>query len=94
MSFDSDIDVNPKCSQFLDEAHVATPIFIRLLPSLSPRSSCRLLHSGCFMVDGSMDVCDVVIAGGDRGPKRDRVALEYRRREARDEEKMFENVCV
>lgn len=89
MSFDKDMDVNPKCSQFLDEAHVATPIFIVLLSS-----RCRLLHSGCFMVDGSMDVCDVVIAGGDRGPKRDREALEYRRRDARDEEKIFEKVCV
>jgi len=89
MSFDKDMDVNPKCSQFLDEAHVATPIFILLLPS-----RCRLLHSGCFMVDGSMDVCDVVIAGGDRGPKRDREALEYRRRDARDEEKILEKVCV
>ena len=94
MSFDKDMDVYPKCSQFRDEAHVATPIFILLPPSSSPRSSCRLLHSGCFIVDGSMDVCDVVIAGGDRGPKRDREALEYRRRDARDEEKIFEKVCV
>ena len=85
MSFDKDMDVNPKCSQFLDEAHVATPIFILLPPSSSPLASWRLLHSGCSMVDGSMDVCDVVIAGGDRGPKR---------RDARDEEKIFENVCV
>ena len=90
MSFDKDMDVYPKCSQFRDEAHVATPIFILLPPSSSPRSSCRLLHAGCFMVDGSMDVCDVVIAGGDRIPKLDREALEYRR----DEEKIFENVYV
>ena len=42
------------------------------------------------MVDGSMDVRVVVIAGGDRGAKRDREALEYRRRDA----KIVENVCV
>ena len=40
-----------------------------------------------------MDVCDVVIAGGDRGPKRGREVI-YRRRDGGEEEKRDENVCV